>query len=526
MNTKKNTSDIFVKLIHAEDLSDNTDNIAPITIEETEFAFDIWLFKLDNSGPPILTGLYRDGIINRLASKGYYKRYRDDNNTYFFIREISNIICEEEPCKMKDEIFGYVKRIDKPVQFNYRGYQISIKPEKLKETFLKQSHLIFNKTFLEHLPIHKKQLFKDDQNFSYFYFSNCIVKVTSEGINVLTYDDINDRCIWHSHIKDFVFEYDENNQCCHFSNFIINVSLNEEERHLAFKTAIGYLLHNFSSPSERQAIIAYDEVITDIKNPMGGTGKGIFANAIKQMREVTKIDGKKFSSQERFRFQGINYSTQIVWLDDIKPDMEFNVLHSCLTDGWIIEKKNKDQFYIKPENSPKVLICSNTVIKGGGVTNKRRQFVLEFSNHYSSKIKNGIEEPVKTEHGCIFFDNDYWDAQEWNKFYSFMFDCVKLYFKNGGLYYYTPHCVLKNKILQSTNREFYDWVQKQYFQINIKYFTKNLFENFRDTYYGKDSDLNQRTFNNWLKEYAKVNEWSMENKYSHEIASFIFRETG
>lgn len=68
------------------------------------------------------------------------------------------------------------------------------------------------------------------------------------------------------------------------------------------KTAIGYLLHFYCRESEGQAVIFYDEAVTDTRTPMGGTGKGVLMSAIKAIRNVAKIDGKHFKSENRFLF--------------------------------------------------------------------------------------------------------------------------------------------------------------------------------------------------------------------------------
>jgi hypothetical protein len=39
-------------------------------------------------------------------------------------------------------------------------------------------------------------------------------------------------------------------------------------------TGIGYLMHHYFRESEGQAVILYDESITDLNTPMGGSGKG------------------------------------------------------------------------------------------------------------------------------------------------------------------------------------------------------------------------------------------------------------
>lgn len=494
----------------------------PILISENEFAFGIWLFTLDKSHRPSLKGLYRDGIISKLGSMGFYKRYRD-NNSYIFIREQENIIWEVEPCMMKDEVFEFVKKTDETLQLEYKGLSISIRPEKLRETLLRQDHLIFNENFLEHLSTHTKPLLRDAKDKVFMFFKNKIVVTDKNGTRHLDYTEIKDECIWRNQIIEREFKYIVDNNGCHFGKFISNVCNSEKDRYNAFISAIGYLLHNYSDQSKGQAVIAYDEEITDLKNPMGGTGKGLFANAIIQMRNVVKIDGKKFDPNDKFKYQDVTESTQVVWLDDVKPELGFETFHSVLTDGWSIEQKHKAQFYIKPMDSPKMFICSNSILKGNGSTNKRRQFIIEFSNYYSKKIRFGNEEPIKKEHGCIFFDNEDWDAQEWNMFFSFMLDCVQKYL-NDGMQVYKYVGVNKNKLAQATNEDFCSWVEEQNFELGKRYETKSQFEDFRNKYYGGDSEFKQRGFTNWMKIFAESKDWKFIAVTSNSTQYFSFQE--
>src|SRR5690625_7176873 len=91
-----------------------------------------------------------------------------------------------------------------------------------------------------------------------------------------------------------------------------------------------------------------------------------------------------------------------------------------------IEQKHRDEFFISAEDSPKIVIASNTVLANEGTTNKRRQFIIEFSDHYSRHIKNGTEEPIRDEHGCMLCTDD-WDEAEWKKFDTCMIRCGKSY---------------------------------------------------------------------------------------------------
>ena len=51
-------------------------------------------------------------------------------------------------------------------------------------------------------------------------------------------------------------------------------------------------MHGYKNLSYCPAVILNDEVISD--NPEGGTGKGLFMNALSQMKKLVVIDGKAF----------------------------------------------------------------------------------------------------------------------------------------------------------------------------------------------------------------------------------------
>jgi hypothetical protein len=491
-----------------------------VELSDKEFAIGIWLFGVDKYGMPHPKSLYRQGLLEILEQRGYYKRFRD-NGTYFFIQEINNIIRQVEPVHMKTECLDYVLAYSLPAEFKYKKIPVEVSAKKLREIFLKQSHLIFNDAFLEHLPEHTKPVLKDTKERVYFYFKNKVVAISSTKFKEYAYADLEGYCVWESYVNRHTFRVSKNFKDGHFYQFICNVANKEEDRITSFTTAIGYLLHNYSSRSKGQAIIFYDEQITNLGTAKGGTGKGAVAQAIQQIRDVIKIDGKKFDPSDKFKWQDITDHTQVVWLDDPRPALDFSTFHSCLTDGWSIEKKHRDQFYIKPENSPKLLIASNSVLKGEGSTNRRRQFIVEFGNYYQKRISTGVEEPIKDVHGCTFFDDEDWKQDEWDKFFTFMLYCVRTYLQDG-LQVYDHRNLKQNKITQSCGEDFAEWVEHQDFQLEQKYTTTTLYSDFRDTYYGEGAQFAQRGFTNLLKKYATIRNWELRISRSNGISFFTF----
>lgn len=499
--------------------------VIPISDDEVaSFLFTFWLnysteqraFSLSFKG-----SLYRDGVLTKLAEMGYYKRQLDEIH-FMLVHVQDNILTEVSPEVIRDDFYFSQLPENGPVlEVNYKGASIKITIEQQRECFLSQSNGIINKTFLEHLPTYSKPDLHDDRNTTYIPYSNTIAKITAAGIERISYKDLKEHCVWKDHIIDrklsLTQEYDDG----HYARFIANVAGSDVKK-TAFRSAIGYLLNNYNNPSRGQAVMCYDEVPSAIGEPNGGTGKGLFSNGIKQMRNVLKVDGKKIRSDDRFRFQGITTRTQVFWIDDLNKEFPFEVLHSVSTDGWSIERKFKDEFFIPAEKGPKILLCSNIILSGGGSTNVRRQFILEFSDHYSKNITTGAEEPIKEEHGCIFFDNDYWDETEWSKFDSFMINCAVEYFSKG-LQPYTQVGQEKSRLIQTTDESFVDWSNSFFQTLSPEYDLKALYEEYCIAAGETIVSFNQRTFNKWLKVLAGTKNWSYSTRKSSSRQYIAFK---
>jgi len=104
------------------------------------------------------------------------------------------------------------------------------------------------------------------------------------------------------------------------------------------------MMHGYKNLSYCPAVILNDEVISD--NPEGGTGKGLFMNALSQMKKLVVIDGKAFAFERSFPYQLVSADTQILCFDDVKKNFDFERLFSVVTEGLTLEKKNKDAIKI------------------------------------------------------------------------------------------------------------------------------------------------------------------------------------
>jgi hypothetical protein len=498
----------------------NVDDPEITVLSDTEIGYKLWSFKISSSTIS-LTGMYHDGLLKRINELGVYRKTRSNSDSYMFVQETDNVLEQTDVGFIKTLIKNDIEAKDSELVFHFRGIKVQVTRDKLVEMYLKFAPGKLEDRFLVMLPLHEKPLLRDTRDYSYFAFRNCVYRICKDTVETIAYKALDNMCIWKDHIIDRELHYSNNGEQAQFFKFLQNVTGHDKERLLAFRSAIGYLMNNHGVPTETQAIIAYDEEITDVKNPMGGTGKGVFAKSISQTRKVDQIDGKRFYPSDRFKFQDINESTQVVWVDDISSVVGFETFHSCLTEGWHIEKKHKDSYSIPAELSPKLLITSNIIMQGSGTTNKRRQFLLEFSNHYSLKIKKGIEKPIESEHGGIFFDDKDWDAAEWNKFYSLMLDCCRFY-HNSGLVTYEHKSIHLNILKQGTSEEFFNWVHRQSLEASKQYETNKYYSDFLEYSYQSESAFTNRRFFDFLKKYATSRNLSCSSERRNGTQYFIF----
>ena len=486
----------------------------------TSFAYDIVEFKYDNKHNRYeLKGIYHEGVREYLSSVGIFKRYINKDKA-ILIKQDGCFIEEISPENIKDIFQEYVFSLEDTIKFTHDDIDYKIPSEAIRNYFLKQSNLFFNEKWLEHLEEHTIPILKDSKKYCYVVFRNCFVQISKKDkIEVLEINKLSEKCVWKSQRIERDFKRIEDYSNNPFVQFFSNATAGIDGRYDSLRSAFGYLIHNYFSPADGKAVLLYDEALTDKMKPMGGTGKGLCANALTYIRSQVKIDGKHWDATNRFRFELVKPGTQIVWIDETKSDFKFDSMFSCLTDGWTIERKYLPQFFIMPEDSPKVLICSNTIINNMGSSNKRRQFIIELNDYYSKKIITGSEKPIEDEHGLLF--SEQWSAITWNEFYSFMIDCVRHFFENGLVPYELKN-VASNLLQQKTSPEFVEWVSEQDFQLDTLYDNKVLFEDFKNKYLGDDTNFKQRGFTNWLKFYATTKHILFKNRTSNGSAQFCF----
>jgi hypothetical protein len=364
---------------------------------------------------------------------------------------------------------GIAKEITNQQAFNVGlEYVRTFEDKILEDAYYRQGEtlLLSKKAILGSLREIKLPPLRDTQNKAYLFFKNCYVEIRSDGtIQIKESTTI-------PSLRGFIWEksiinrkYQQNNETSVFELFLRTVT-NNEDHYKSVITAIGYLLHKYKNPSNTKVVVISDEN-TEVENSAnGGTGKGIIVSALEQFLNMAKQNGKNIDfSDNRFAFQNVDLDTDVLYLDDVKNGFDFEQLFTVVTGDMTVEKKNKPSFNIPFKLSPKIVITTNYQIKGDSSSHARRKFLIFLNNYYSD-----IYRPIDEFKQLFFID---WSDTEWNKFDSFVINCIKEYLVNGLQEYKQNEELRLKKIRAVMPNHLFEALEDKCTELNTFYWLKD-----------------------------------------------------
>jgi hypothetical protein len=409
-----------------------------------------------------------------LNNNDFFKNSPEPNGTFQMIKKEGIFLNQVFEKDVKDFVLDYIETNNKP-EGVYNLMSGNLK--------------FFKREFLGILKNRDISLLKDTKECAYLFYTNCIVKITENQKEILSYSDM-DLSIWRDQVisRDFV-KVDHHKS--EFRTFIWNISGKDRDKYKAFQTVIGYLLHSYKDRSNNKAIIFNDEAISDVPN--GRSGKGLFWNAMGHLKKVQSLDGKLFDFQDKFPYQNVSTDCQILVFDDVKKRFNFENLFSVITEGITIEYKGKDSIKLDVTNSPKIIITTNYTISGNSASFNARKYEVEMANTFSDKFT-----PVDLFGHELFND---WDDHEWSKFDNYCQECIQIYLNKGLIAMPTKNLEYR-KILDDISAEMYFFFED--LKANTFYSVKEeLFDSFNSRYPEKKSYTTQNkitiNFRKWCE---------------------------
>lgn len=424
-----------------------------------------------------------------LEDSGFYKYCPEGGKNYVFVKVTNNLIDHTSEKEIKDFILNHLLELDDIMVYNYFA----------------DNTRFFKEEFLSMLSTIDIYFIEDTKDSAYLYYKNCAVKITKDAVIPIDYLDLGGY-VWKDHVIDRNFVMCRVTDRCNYRTFITNICGGVDTRVSSMESTIGFLLHAYKNLSFCPAVILNDEVISD--NPEGGTGKGLFMNALSKMKKVVTIDGKSFTFERSFAYQLVSADTQILVFDDVKKHFDFERLFSVVTEGLTLEKKNKDAIKIPFSKSPKIAITTNYAIKGSGNSFARRKWELELHQYYT-KTNTPLD-----EFGKLMFGD--WNDDDWCEFDNYMIGCLKGYLATGLVK--SKFVNLKIRQLSAeTTHDFIEWcglVEGQEKNISlvtdVRLYKNDLYHDFINEYpdYGPRGrmSISRTRFYKWLVAYGLFKE--------------------
>ncbi len=420
-----------------------------------------------------------------LEDSGFYKYCPEGGKNYVFVKVTNNLIDHTSEKEIKDFVLNHLLELDDIGVYNYFA----------------DNTRFFKEEFLSMLSTIDIYFIEDTKDSAYLYYKNCAVHITKTEIKPIDYLDLGGY-VWKDHVIDRNFIMCSVTDRCSYRKFIRNICGDDDGRVESMESTIGFLLHGYKNLSFCPAVILNDEVISD--NPEGGTGKGLFMNALGKMKKVVTIDGKSFTFERSFAYQLVSADTQILVFDDVKKYFDFERLFSVVTEGLTLEKKNKDAIKIPFSKSPKIAITTNYAIKGSGNSFARRKWELELHQYYSKSFT-----PLD-EFGKLMFGD--WNDDDWCEFDNYMITCLSNYLHTGLVR--SKFVNLKIRQLSAeTSHDFIEWCglvegqpKNNTLEPETRLYKNDLYNDFVNEYpdYGPKSKMtiSRTKFYKWLISYG------------------------
>ena len=339
-------------------MEENTQHSPSINLND-RFRFTVPFFeeKLNREGQ-IEIIINNESLIVFWENLGYCKVIDINNNYKLVLVKRGSIVKEIKEHVLRNEIRDYTKQINK---------------RSVWAKFLEKDYVV--KKLFESFNTIEMNRNTGNETTGYLYFQNVILKVTSDKVDFIDYENF-EGYVWEEEIikRDFVLI--DNNDCV-FRDFVILIASEDLERLKSIISIIGYLIHSFKNPSCAKAIILMDsEIDVEFNEANGGTGKSLIGKAVGKIVPNLFIDGKTMKSQDKFRLSALNSHHRIIFYDDVKKDFDFESLYPLITGDLNFEKKYKNAIVIPSRETPKILITSNYVVKGGGGNAEKRRRLL------------------------------------------------------------------------------------------------------------------------------------------------------
>lgn len=352
---------------------------------------------------------YHGRLIELLNSLGF-RNYKIDFNDYDFVRLTGNIISRTDITHIKKAVQKWCKSL---------GLEKS-KLAFLDNAIVKNDEGLFSEKKLQRLDVIENHEFRDTKDRAFIVYQNGVAVVSKDGVKLEPHSFITEGYVWADHILDRKLNL-TGSEVCEFGKFLLNVSGNKLEVYDQFQTYLGFLLHKYKNPAKQWGVLICEQ--NENPDDGGGTGKSVIVKALAKMVETAFEDGKKWKHLDQFAYQKVTRTTKLMAVEDLARNFNVENLNAAISDTLSVNKKNKAEFSLPFNRSPKFVFTTNYTLDLSRESSRRRVRVMALANYYNKDYN------IESEFGHLFFDE--WDQAEYNAFDNFMLGCLYKYLHSG-----------------------------------------------------------------------------------------------
>lgn len=422
---------------------------------------------------------------------------------------------------------------------------------------------MFSTNTLKALPYYEFIKNSSGVNFQYYFFKNCLCKITANGIEKqpYTHNDIN---VWEENIVNHIFDlqkpcfdvYEDSfkrkrisitDSYSNYFKVLINTSrvfwekdtdkvgqdtnafninsknLTDDENylqelHLMNKMyCVGYLLHQYKILSNAKMVLGMDYAGgNSIKTSKGGTGKTFLLTGLSSLLKTRVINGENLNSQKNnFPLNGVTPRTQFVVFDDLSPYQNMRYFYTLITSNFEANQKGGVIYDIPFEDSAKIGATTNFAPNDVDESTLRRLLAYYNSDYYHKASENNtyaFSRGIKDDFGGKdILGNDY-GSKNWNNDYNFMLQCIQFYLQNPEPIETPIDTLIEKNRWQKIGDDFRKCFDKFFSDDDKKdkYFEKSALAKYYIEDFG--GQKSKQKLNEALEQYCKAMNWGLEEK--------------
>lgn len=226
-------------------------------------------------------------------------------------------------------------------------------------------------------------------------------------------------------------EYHERNKFRIDGEGLTNSEIEEQKMCLLNKIfTIGYMMHQYKSPSRAWAPMALDNKIGELGECNGRSGKSFFFDTLSKFMKTVKLSGRNPKLMDNPHvFDQVDKHTKMLFIDDCDRYLNTGLFYDNITSAMTVNPKNNRSFTIPFSQSPKIAFSTNYVPTEFNQSTEGRLIYMVFSDYYHQKTEENDyleNRSIFDDFGKSLYDESY-SEDEWNADINFLIQCCSWY---------------------------------------------------------------------------------------------------